>query len=263
MEFARNCALQVDALQQFLAGKPSAALIREGSPIALLLCDLPDGPVTLDETIWEGLWTEYTSLMPAINAVNRPRRDAPAHVILTLLRTSLLASARVVYATAPGATRLERATQVMRQEAVSLKRWYGHEDRKAFADWMPEDAEGRLAAAAEHNKGRGLTETAMLRQLAAIAFARDQSLVDSLAGMERDLAWTFNVASGVAHGFAWPWQLRRVGDFPGDFVRMLTVTALVVDSAHQLAFAEGGLDPLQIISATTSRRRLRKGIARP
>lgn len=254
IHLALASARQVDAMQRHLEGKSSTALIKGGSPLAALIEELPAGPVTLEETVWEGLWTAYTSLKPVINSVEQNRAGDPAAVLIILVRSALLASARVAYAIAPGEDRFDRARHVMHQEASSLKRWYSDKASHAFQEWMPEDRDYRQEMASTHGPGRPLSETAMLRQLARTSAGFPPPTPSEQAGLEQELMWTFNVASGVAHGFAWPWQLPRVGDFPGDFVRMLALTSMLVDGAHQLAFQEGGTDPRSIIEASSASR---------
>ena len=96
----------------------------------------------------------------------------------------------------------------------------------------------RVRAKAVTNEAEKLTETAALEKAAAV-FAKilsaHPSYSDDMATQLREhLAWTFNVYSGVAHGFAWPQLVPRTESLPGHFVGELTTVASITHMAFDL-----------------------------
>ena len=261
LQLALECVAQVGYLQRQMPGAWTE-LGGPGSELDRLVRDLPDGPVDLRQTVWEGLWTAWTCLDQVAEFAKGERSSSP-QVTMILLRSALMAAARVVYAVAPHARpdRRDRALTVMQQEAKSLLRLY--KDADAFgtpiANLPPQDERDAQRHAGETllANSKQIGEAELLKEMARVsvellnAERDDNGGRDPLdAGGERDeLLWVFNVYSGIAHGYAWPTLMWTIGSYPTNFVRDLWLVAMIADRAHQLVMEASDIEFPAIITA--------------
>lgn len=170
---ALECVTQVGYLQRQMLGA-WAELGRRDSALDQLVRDLPDGPVDLRQTLWEGLWTAWTCLEEVAEFAKGERSSSP-QVTMILLRSALMASARVVYAVAPHArpARRDRALTVMQQEAKSLLRLYRDAGtfRTPIANLPPQEERNAQHRAAEAllASSRPMGEAELLRRWPGLA----------------------------------------------------------------------------------------------
>lgn len=227
-------------------------LAQPGSELDALLATLPEAPVDLRRTLFEALWTSHCCLEEVL-AVVRDGAPGSAPAVLSNLRTALLASARMVYVLLPDVAgvqwpRLERATDVLVQEARSLGRVLKNatEYRMAYINLLPPQAEvdDLLIKIDQLCKGRPNPpgDERMLARMAEVSqLVVSQQIGAPGADLTRDLRWLFNAGSGIAHGYGWPSLMWMVGSFhtnaPGD----LMLTSIIVDHAHQLVLEQSGI----------------------
>lgn len=260
LQLALECVAQVGYLQRQM---PEAwtELGGPGSDLERLLRDLPEGPVDLRQTLWDGLWTAWTCLDQVAEFAKGERSSSP-QVTMILLRSALMAAARVVYAVAPHArpARRDRALAVMQQEAKSLLRLY--KDADAFgtpmANLPPRDerdaqrrtAEALLAGSKQIGEAELLKEMARVsEELLSVERDHDDAHDPLDRGGERDgLLWVFNVYSGIAHGYAWPTLMWKIGSYPTNFVGDLWLVAMIADRAHQLVMEASDIEWPDIIT---------------
>ncbi len=50
-----------------------------------------------------------------------------------------------------------------------------------------------------------------------------QELDDHTTVAKEHVRWMFNIYSGIAHGFAWPWLAPHTNSLPGHFIVELTL----------------------------------------
>ena len=261
LQFALECVTQVGYLQRQMP-ETWTELGGPGSELNRLVRDLPDGPVDLRQTVWEGLWTAWTCLDQVAEFARSERSSSP-QVTMILLRSALMAAARVVYAVAPHARpdRRDRALTVMQQEAKSLLRLY--KDADAFgtpiANLPPQDERDaqRYAGEALLASSRQIGEAELLREMARVsvellnAERDDNDTRDPMdeVGERDELLWVFNLYSGIAHGYAWPTLMWTIGSYPTNFVRDLWLVAMIADRAHQLVMEASDMEFPAIITA--------------
>jgi hypothetical protein len=68
------------------------------------------------------------------------------------------------------------------------------------------------------------------------------------AGQRDELLWVFNVYSGIAHGYAWPALMWKIGSYPTNFVVDLWLVAMIADRAHQLVMEASDIEWPAIIT---------------
>jgi hypothetical protein len=260
LQLALECVAQVGYLQSQIPDTWTALGV-PGSELDRLVQDLPKGPVDLRQTVWEALWTAWTCLDQVAEFAKGWRSSSP-QVTMILLRSALMAAARVVYAVAPHARpdRRERALTVMQQEAKSLLRLYNDADTfgTPIANLPPQDereaqrraAEALLASSKQIGEAKLLKEMARVSDELLKAERDDNGAHDALNGVgERDeLLWVFNLYSGIAHGYAWPTLMWRIGSYPTNFVGDLWLVAMIADRAHQLVMEASGIEWPAIIT---------------
>lgn len=213
----------------------------EDSAIARLVSELPDPPVDIRISIQAGL-SATSGCLQQIAAFITDEIPTTPIVLGTLARTALLGAARIVFMLGPEhhAERLLNSGTVLRQETDSLMRLY--RDAEQFTSLLafvpPPDV---LSAQRERAKpvnalGPALGEAKTLQAASLVVVdlrARGPLRDDSPAPMHSEhVAWTFNVYSGLAHGFGWPKLVPGTKSLPGVFTAEL---GLIVGVA-QLAF---------------------------
>lgn len=231
-------------------GKPNTELHN------LIYSELPDPVVDLCLTIHASL----TSSLECLEQIKRFCEGVPTDpiVLAALMRTNLLAAARIVFMFGP-LTPEQRKTnmlQIMRQESDSVFRWYdAARTYEKLNDLVPPEkvltAQRARKARIDEMTTRG-GEAAMLKSAAAITAdllaaqpeMRDDMTVDEAEQVLREqLIWIFNVYSGKAHAYGWPRIVPHAGDLPddfsADFFMLCSMTQLALqltDQAHNGTF---------------------------
>jgi hypothetical protein len=97
----------------------------------------------------------------------------------------------------------------------------------------------RIRAKAVAGEAPKLGEAAALDRAAAvfagILSTHPEYTPDTATLLSEHLSWTFNVYSGVAHGFAWPRLVPGTQSLPGHFLVELTTVANITHMAFDLA----------------------------
>jgi hypothetical protein len=261
LQLALECVTQVGYFQRQMP-RAWTELGAPGSDLDRLVRDLPDGPIDLRQTVWEGLWTAWTCLDQVAEFAKGERSSSP-QVTMILLRSALMAAARVVYAVAPHArpSRRDRALTVMQQEGKSLLRLYKEADTfsSPIANLPPQDQRDaqRHAAEALLAGSKQIVEAELLKEMARVsvellnaerADSETHGPMDAV-GERDELLWVFNVYSGVAHGFAWPTVMWTIGSYPTNFVSDLWLVAMIADRAHQLVMEASDINSPDILTA--------------
>ncbi|WP_347349167.1 hypothetical protein [Nigerium sp.] len=225
-------------------------LAQPGSQLEMLLEELPSfPPVDLRLTLDHALETAFVFL-DEIGRITRQQQPSSPPVVLSDFRGALLASARVHYALLPdvhGPSRQERALKVMRQEANSLAQLYEQAAslREAgFCNLPPEpDVQASLRAIRRlrANGNPPPRDANMLREVAAMM---DQIPIQQggFPGIKHELVATFNVSSGIVHGYGWPGLLWQIGDLPIDAPQNFLLGSILAHNAHRLVLETAGLD---------------------
>lgn len=205
---------------------------------------LDDPPVDLVLTLDQGA----RSAVECLDQIRRFIEDAiptEPFVFASLMRSALLASARIIYVLGPESQdeQAQHALNILVQETDSLFRCY--RDANEFSQLeglrVPQAVFDAQSARRDRLKevapsGR-FTETKTLEGAAEIIGRRTQPLVEADdintgATMSEHLLWMFNLYSGKAHGLGWPLIVHHQNDLPGDFAadihQLASMTQLAV-----------------------------------
>lgn len=250
-----DCRQRMNSLPRDLGelGEPNTELHN------LIYSELPDPVVDLRLTVHASL----TSSLECLEQIKRFCQGVPTKpiVLAALMRTNLLAAARIVFMFGPLAPEQRKTNmlQIMRQESDSVFRWYDEaRSYEELSDLVPSEqvltAQRARKARIDEMTTRG-GEAAMLKSAAAITASllvarpemRDDMAVDEAEKVLREqLIWIFNVYSGKAHAYGWPRIVPHARDLPGDFstdffmlCSMTQLALRLTDQAHNGTF--GGL----------------------
>lgn len=204
---------------------------------------LGDPPVDLVLTLHQGA----RSAVECLDQIRRFTEDAiptEPFVIAALMRSALLASARVIYVLGPESPdeQTKHAMNILVQETDSLFRCYKSANRSSqlVALRVPQDVFDAQSARQERLKesapSRKFSETETLEGAAEIIGRRTQSRLDTEeintgAIMREHLLWMFNLYSGKAHGLGWPKLVHHQHDLPGDFATDIHQLASLTEQA--------------------------------
>lgn len=245
---------------------------------AAALCDrLPDDPATLDQpgsdlnrmiallpepqvdprlTVYQGLGISRGALglVRSIFLDNSPA-IVPS-VLPVLLRSALLGAGRILFMLGPvdEAQRIANTVVVLKQEAASFHTAYtqfaGFQHFQALIPASETVALYERRRVALMRGGRPPGEARTLDSMAEVIgelLAGTESAVpsqtdDDLSGLAREhLRWMFNVYSGVAHGFAWPWLGPHTRSLPGHFIAEFTTATNVAYLAADVTLRRAGI----------------------
>lgn len=220
-----------------------ALLGEPGSDLEAVLKSMPDPPVDIRLTIHAAALSSNDCLAQLKRFILERIPTSPI-VLATLCRTALLASARLLFVVGPTDLESKRANaiRILLQESDSLRRCY--RDASEFSQLAalvpPEEVLSSQRARHDALKSmtKGIRETEVLSEAAEI-------IADLLEGsgyeepeaasiFSEHFSWTFNIYSGVAHGFGWPRLVPGTQSLPGDFSAEL----VLVTSVCQLAVSE-------------------------
>ena len=219
-------------------------LAPEGSDLGALMATLPEPPVDPRLSIYAGLDSAAGCFLQIVSFIKDGIPTTPV-VLPTLARTALLAASRVVFVLGPDdASDRERNTRSMlRQESSGLMRLYAAAEQfQSFSALVPPQdvLDAQRARAESVNQGVPLLgEAVLLREMAwvvgKILAARGYADTAIAGQVSEHVAWTFNVYSGVAHGFAWPRLVPGTRSLPGHFIAELLLISNVTHLAFDLA----------------------------
>jgi hypothetical protein len=231
-----------------------AELGQPGSDIAGLVSVLPDPPVDIRLTMLAAATSSQACLGQVRRFVVHQLPTSPV-VLATLCRTALMASSRLLVVVGPHDERVRRANaiRVLLQESESIQRCY----KKAASFTQlgglvpPADVLAQQGRRHQHLKSiaKSIRETDVLDEAASIIgdLLRTSAYQEpnGLSQLNEHFSWTFNVYSGVAHGFGWPRLVPGTQSLPGDFTSELLLTVSVchiaidrLQQAHQAPRAE-------------------------
>lgn len=217
-----------------------------------LLPDQVDPRLTISQGL--GISKGALGLVRSIFLDNSPA-IAPS-VLPILLRSALLGAGRVLFMLGPAdeAQRIANTVVVLKQEAASFHLAYSQfVEFQQFQALIPDPEtvalheRRRLALMPD---GRPLGEARTLDSMAEVIgelLAGTESGVpsqkdDDLATLAREhVRWMFNVYSGVAHGFAWPWLIPHTRSLPGHFIGEFTMATNVAHLAADLTLRRVGI----------------------
>ena len=256
MDIGLNNSDDFDALRKIVDISQSVERLREllpanvldlspaGSDVAAFLGALPDPPVDPRLSIMTGLNSAAGCFLQIVRLITDNIPTEPV-VLATLGRTALLGASRVVLVLGPDETgdRQVNAGIMLRQESESLMRLYNAAEKfVSFAALVPPQEvlnSQRIRAKAVAEGVPKLGEAAVLERTAAVVAQMLSTLPEYDEGvatqLREHLSWTFNVYSGVAHGFAWPRLVPGTSSLPGHFLAELTIIANVTHLAFALA----------------------------
>lgn len=217
----------------------------------LIYSELPNPVVDLRLTVHASL----TSSLECLEQIKRFCQGVPTTpiVLAALMRTNLLAAARIVFMFGPLAPEQRKTNmlQIVRQESDSVFRWYDEARTYEELGFLvpPEQvltAQRARKARIDETTTRGGGEAAMLKSAAAITASllvtrpemRDDMAVDEAEkALREQLLWIFNVYSGKAHAYGWPRIVPHdrdlPGDFSADFFMLCSMTQLAVKLTEQ------------------------------
>lgn len=190
---------------------------------------LKDPPVDLELTLHQGA----RSAIECLDQIRRFTEESiptEPFVLASLMRSALLASARVVYVLAPESQdeKADHALNVLVQETNSLFRCYNSTNTfsQLIALRVPQEVLDLQSARRDRLMKiapcKRFTETDVLEGAAEVIGCRTQEQPDA-AGIEtgattsEHLLWMFNLYSGKAHGLGWPKLVHHQKDLPGNF----------------------------------------------
>lgn len=205
---------------------------------------LDDPPVDLVLTLHQGARS-------AVECLDQIRRfiddEIPTEpfVIAALMRSALLASARVHYILGPESMdeQAEHALNILIQETDSLFRCYRHANQvsRLAPLRVPQDIfdaqNDRRQRLREHAPSSRFTETDTLKGAAEVIGKQTQDRadaegIDTESTLSEHLLWMFNLYSGKAHGLGWPLLVHHEGDLPGSFAadiyQLANITCLAI-----------------------------------
>ena len=222
-----------------------AALLGEpGSDFADLINALPEPPVDLRISVFDGLTTARAALSQISSFIFDGVLTTPS-VLQTLARSALLGAGRVVYVLGPPSpeVRQENARMVLHQEGKSLMRAYSAFEQFKQLSLLVPPADIVAAQRERNNAVQGGAEAiGEEKTLMAMATVIGELLVtngyDSPGGgksFAELMTWIFHVYSGVAHGFGWPRLVPGSNSMPGDFMADLYMVTCVADFASDVA----------------------------
>ena len=233
-----------------------ATLDQPASDLNRMLASLPEPQVDPRLTINQGLGISRGALglIRSIFLDNSPA-IAPS-VLPVLLRSALLGSGRILFMLGPAdeARRIANTVVVLKQEAASF-----HTAYTQFAEFHQFQAlipDPETVALYERRRvelmrdGRPPREARTLDSMAEVIgelLAAAESAVpsqedDDLGTLAKEhVRWMFNVYSGVAHGFAWPWLVPHTESLPGHFIAEFTTVTNVAHLAADLTLRRAGI----------------------
>lgn len=251
LEALQRCLDGIADIEKRASSLPTdpAELGQPGSDIAELVRVLPDPPVDIRLTMLAAVRSSQGCLGQVSRFVIHGLETSPV-VLATLCRTALMASSRLLLIVGPRDHEVSQANalRVLLQESESIQRCY----RKAAAYTQlhrlvpPADVLAQQAARHQHLKSitKSIRETEVLDEAALIIGDLLQTSgyqdSDNSPLLTEHFSWTFNVYSGVAHGFGWPQLVPGTPSLPGDFTSELWSTVSVchiaidqLQQAHQ------------------------------
>lgn len=244
----------IEALSEYHSRIPNP--IPESSEWVALESTEPRGPVSLTVSLSYGLDAARGCLQQIITLIEE---QVPSNAIVfqTLLRTALMGGGHVLYVLGPTSPDERRSNA---QQLRFLETRSHSTAIKTIADFsaidIPRPSDDDLAAIdrlrSEVRQGhKGTNEGPLLREMVAVLASQvaDANFDGHSAdAMLRDLiGWTWNVYSGLAHGYGWPFYLpsstpegftRMPGDFSADMALVVTITHLAFDRAVRLSQPE-------------------------
>lgn len=217
-----------------------AMLGQPNSFIARLVEELPDPPVDIRLTIASAVASSQSCLVQIKQFFDQPIPTHPV-VLATLCRTALIASARLLLIVGPRDDEQKKnyAIRILLQESESLQRCY--KKARYFVELKglippsglldPQDKRHQhLNRITER-----ISETEVLEKAAEIMadLLKASEFEDPTSGflLKEHISWTFNVYSGVAHGFGWPRLVPGTQALPGLFTAELWITVGVCHMA--------------------------------
>lgn len=233
-----------------------ALLDRPTSDLRRLIEALPEPQVDCRLTITQGLGLTRGALclVREIFVDNHPA-IAPS-VLPILLRSALLGAGRVLYMLGPNdaAQRIANTMVVLRQEATNFHRAYiqfaKFEQFKTLVPPAETIAVYERRRADLMRGGQPPGEAKTLDSMAEVigevlagsnSELQQQELDELAAATKEHVRWMFNVYSGVAHGFAWPWLVPRTESLPGHFLAEFTTAANVAHLAADMTLRRAGI----------------------
>lgn len=216
----------------------------DDSKLSRLMKELPDPPVDPRLSLLAGLAAANGCLSQVARFIENSIPTTPV-VLQSLLRTALLGAARVVFSLGPEKhdERVRNTLVTMRQETASLLRLYNAAEQFQQHSLLVPPAEvleaqrRRAVDVIDCAPRRG--ESATLEEMAHVV---GQLLVaagypDITEPHSEHIAWTFNVYSGVAHGFGWPRLVLGTRSMPGNFIAELSMVASTAHLASDLVIS--------------------------
>ena len=218
-------------------------LAPDGSDLAALMAAVPEPPIDPRLSISAALDSAGGCLLQVIDMIERGIPTTPV-VLMSLARTALLGASRVVFVLGPeeAAERQRNLLVTLRQESNSLMRLYAvAENFQHLEGLVPRQevlSSQRGRAETLKQVAPSLGEASALERMAEVTgqllAARDDVGPNLAAQLREHVAWTFNVYSGVAHGFGWPRLVPGTRSFPGHFLVELSLISSVTHLAFDL-----------------------------
>jgi len=256
LEALQRCLAVIAQTEERASTLPTdpAELGQPGSNIAELVSVLPDPPVDIRLTMLAAVRSSQACLGQISRLAIHQLETSPV-VLATLCRTALMASSRLLLIVGPRdqGVRQANALRVLLQESESLQRCY----KKAAAYTQlrglvpPADVLAQQHARHRYLKSitKSIRETEVLDEAALIIgdllHASGYQDSDNPPLLAEHFSWTFNIYSGVAHGFGWPRLVPGTQSLPGNFTAELWSTVSVcyiaidqLQQAHQAPPAE-------------------------
>lgn len=247
----QRCLDVIEDIEKRVSTLPSdpAELGQLDSDIAKLVAVLPDPPVDIRLTLLSAAISSQACLGQIKRLVVDQLPTSPV-ILATLCRTALIASSRLLFIVGPRdeSTRQANALRILLQESDSIQRCYRKTSTFVQPTRLvpPTDVLDQQDKRHQHLKNitKGIRETDVLDEAASIIgdLIRPAGYhgTGGPSQLGEQFSWTFNIYSGVAHGFGWPRLVPGTQSLPGDFTSELwtTVSAchIAVDQlerAHQ------------------------------
>lgn len=234
----------------------AAFLAQPTSDLERLIDWLPEPQVDPRLTITQGLGLARGTLELIRNIFLDNSPAISPCVLPVLLRSALLGAGRVLYMLGPDGEneRIANTMVVLQQEADNYHRAYTQfANFEQFQALVPPPEtiavyEKRRAdlMGGSRPPGEARTLDAMAEVIGELLLRADNAVpqqeLDDLATVAREhVRWMFNIYSGVAHGFAWPWLVPRTQSLPGHFIAEFTTAANVAHLAADTTLRRAGI----------------------
>ena len=256
LEALQRCVAVITDIEERAATLPTdaAELGQPGSDIAELVRALPDPPVDIRLTMLAAVRSSEACLGQVRRFVTHQLETSPV-VLATLCRTALMASSRLLLIVGPHdqGVRQANALRVLLQESESIQRCYKKAAAYTQLRGLVPPADVLAQQGARHQYLMSITKSIRETDVLDAAALIISDLLQTSGYQDPDnppllaehFSWTFNIYSGVAHGFGWPRLVPGTPSLPGDFTSELWSTVSVchiaidqLQQAHQAPPAE-------------------------